>query len=132
NLRERPQTHLNCASSGDDNDGCGITDFAADVYGHSFNLIDGGVYAHLVGPTGIKIWHFPRASIPGDITAKTPNPANWGKPVAFLVITKTSEMGKGAGNVFPGGMSACVEAVANPINFVFAKWKLNYVSVYES
>ncbi|KAJ7805815.1 hypothetical protein B0H14DRAFT_3484669 [Mycena olivaceomarginata] len=24
---------------GDDNDGCGITIFAADVYGHSFNLI---------------------------------------------------------------------------------------------
>ncbi|KAJ7805985.1 glycoside hydrolase family 16 protein [Mycena olivaceomarginata] len=142
-----PTTHRSCASSGDDNDGCGITDFAADVYGHSFNLIDGGVYAHLVGPTGIKIWHFPRTSIPGDITAKTPNPANWGKPVAFwssstcdiashfqdqVITFDTTLCGDWAGNVFPGGMSACVEAVANPINFVFAKWKLNYVSVYES
>ncbi|KAJ7889338.1 glycoside hydrolase family 16 protein [Mycena olivaceomarginata] len=169
-----PTTHRSCASSGDDNDGCGITDFAADVYGHSFKphrsaehlghiKIDGGVYAHLVGPTGIKIWHFPRTSIPGDITAKTPNPANWGKPVAFWssstcdiashfqdqVITVGSSILPiksafdyvsltqrsaviGPEMFFPGGMSACVEAVANPVNFVFAKWKLNYVSVYES
>ncbi|KAJ7722479.1 hypothetical protein B0H14DRAFT_3623826 [Mycena olivaceomarginata] len=34
-----PTAHLSCATSGDDNDGCGITFFAADVYGHSFNLI---------------------------------------------------------------------------------------------
>ncbi|KAJ7820646.1 hypothetical protein B0H14DRAFT_2371943, partial [Mycena olivaceomarginata] len=34
-----PTAHLSCATSGDDNDGCGITIFAADVYGHSFNLI---------------------------------------------------------------------------------------------
>ncbi|KAJ7874315.1 concanavalin A-like lectin/glucanase domain-containing protein, partial [Mycena olivaceomarginata] len=59
-----PTTHLSCASSGDDNNGCGITDFAASAYGHSFNLIGGGVYAHLIEPTGIKIWHFPLTSIP--------------------------------------------------------------------
>ncbi|KAJ7255488.1 glycoside hydrolase family 16 protein [Mycena haematopus] len=139
--------HPSCASGGSDNNGCGVTLFGDAVYGHTMNLIAGGVYAHIVAPTGIKIWHFPRTAIPADITAKAPNPANWGKPAAFwssstcdigshfkdhVITFDTTLCGDWAGNVFPGGMSACVDAVANPVNFALAQWKLNYVSVYES
>ncbi|KAF7370506.1 GH16 domain-containing protein [Mycena sanguinolenta] len=142
-----PTNHPSCASSGSDNDGCGITSFASNVYGHTFNIIAGGVYAHLVSSSGIKIWQFPRTAIPADITAKTPNPANWGKPVAFwssstcdisshfkdhVITFDTTICGDWAGNAFPGGMSACVAEVANPANYAVAQWKLNYVSVYES
>ncbi|KAF7356494.1 GH16 domain-containing protein [Mycena venus] len=139
--------HPSCASSGSDNDGCGITDFAPHVYGHNFNLLAGGVYAHIVAASGIKIWHFPRTAIPADITAQKPNPANWGKPAAFwsastcniadhfkdhVITFDTTLCGDWAGNAFPGGMDKCLDAVEDPDNFALAQWKLNYVSVYES
>jgi hypothetical protein len=30
----------------------------------------------------ITIWQFPRAEVPGDITANNPNPRTWKKPIA--------------------------------------------------
>ncbi|KAF8216627.1 glycoside hydrolase family 16 protein [Mycena galopus ATCC 62051] len=142
-----PSDHPSCASSGSDNDGCGITDFGSDVYGHSFNEIAGGVYAHIVASNGISIWRFPRTAIPADITAKAPNPANWGKPAAFwssstcdisshfqdhVITFDTTLCGDWAGNVFPGGPDACATAVLDPSNYAVAKWEINYVSVYQS
>ncbi|KAJ7334248.1 glycoside hydrolase family 16 protein [Mycena albidolilacea] len=139
--------HPSCASGGADNDGCGVTDLSAHVYGHAFNLLAGGVYAHTVAPSGIKIWHFPRTAIPADITAGKPNPATWGKPAAFwssatcniaehfkdhVITFDTTLCGDWAGNAFPGGMDKCNAAVEDPDNFALAQWKLNYVSVYES
>lgn len=32
----------------------------------------------------IRIWHFPRGSIPRDIEAKEPDPDSWGQPVAIF------------------------------------------------
>jgi hypothetical protein len=72
-----------CASSGGNNAGCGFKDTDTRSYGHQFNLIAGGVYAHLWDNTGIKVWHFARTEIPADITARKPNPSSWGQPVAF-------------------------------------------------
>ncbi|KAK7025209.1 GH16 domain-containing protein [Favolaschia claudopus] len=140
-------SHLSCASKNGDNDGCGITDFSTHAYGHNFNMIAGGVYAHTVAASGIKIWYFPRTAIPADITAKKPNPANWGQPTAFwasstcdisthfkdhVLTFDTTLCGDWAGNAFPGGMSACNKVVQNPANYDLAQWKLNYVSVYTS
>ncbi|KAJ7180766.1 glycoside hydrolase family 16 protein, partial [Mycena filopes] len=138
-------SQTSCASSGGNNNGCGITDSSPNVYGHQFNLVAGGVYAHIVADSGISIWHFARDAIPADITAQKPNPDGWGKPAAFFassacpiaehfkdhVLTfDTTLCGDWAGNVFPGGPSACAAAVADPTNFALAKWELNYVSVY--
>ncbi|KAJ7642772.1 glycoside hydrolase family 16 protein [Mycena polygramma] len=137
----------NCAVGGGNNDGCGITDFSPHVYGHNFNLLAGGVYAHTVSDAGIKIWHFPRTAIPADITAQKPDPSGWGKPAAFFssatcdisshfkdhVLTfDTTLCGDWAGAAFDGGQTACAAAVADPSNYENAQWKLNYVSVYES
>ncbi|KAJ7066493.1 glycoside hydrolase family 16 protein [Mycena amicta] len=137
----------NCQSGGGNNNGCGITDSAPHAYGHDFNMIAGGVMAHQVTSSGIKIWRFPRTAIPADITAQKPNPDSWGKPAAFFssatcnigdhfkdhVLTiDTTLCGDWAGSVFPGGQSACSAAVANPKNYELAKWLLNYISVYES
>ncbi|KAJ7623142.1 glycoside hydrolase family 16 protein [Roridomyces roridus] len=136
-----------CASGASNNNGCGITDSRPAVYGHQFNLQAGGVYAHAVEASGISVWHFPRNAIPADITAQKPDPSTWGTPVAFfqsstcnvgnhfqdMVLTfDTTLCGDWAGNVFPGGPSACAAAVADPSNFQTAKWEINYVSVYQS
>lgn len=32
----------------------------------------------------IRIWHFPRGSIPRDIEAKKPDPDSWGQPIAIF------------------------------------------------
>lgn len=32
----------------------------------------------------IRIWHWPRYSIPQDIHEKNPNPESWGKPMALF------------------------------------------------
>ncbi|KAF7334141.1 GH16 domain-containing protein [Mycena venus] len=139
--------HSSCSSSSNDNDGCGVTDSGAHVYGHNFNAIGGGIYAHIVASSGIKIWHFPRNEIPTDIISRSPNPANWDKPVAFwssltcnisehfkdhVITFDTTLCGDWAGNSFPGGIVACTEAVADPVNYALAQWKINYVAVYEN
>jgi hypothetical protein len=73
-----------CASSGANNDGCGITNPDATSFGSGFNKQAGGVIAHRMDSSGIAVWWFPRASIPADITAGKPNPASWPTPVALF------------------------------------------------
>ncbi|KAJ7696559.1 glycoside hydrolase family 16 protein [Mycena rosella] len=136
-----------CASGDGSNNGCGVTVSSDNVYGHNFNIIAGGVYAHIVADSGIKVWHFPRTAIPADITAQKPNPDNWGKPAAFFASSScdisqhfqnhvltfdTTLCGDWAGAAFPGGPSACAAAVEDPSNYAHSKWMLNYVAVYES
>ncbi|OAF62421.1 hypothetical protein VC83_01276 [Pseudogymnoascus destructans] len=38
-----------------------------------------------VDDEGYSIWFFPHASIPADITAGTPDPSTWGKPLTYFV-----------------------------------------------
>jgi hypothetical protein len=42
------------------------------------------VYATEWTSTSIKIWHFPRNSIPQDIANKKPDPSTWGAPQAIF------------------------------------------------
>ncbi|GLB41672.1 putative glycosyl hydrolases family 16 [Lyophyllum shimeji] len=137
-----------CATINGDNTGCAFVDPDSRSYGKGFNLIAGGVFAHLWDSTGIKIWHFPRTEIPEDIIAKNPDPSKWKDPVAYwsasscdmashfyeqsLVLDTTlcGDWGKptyqGAG--CPG---TCAQAVMDPANYAFAKWKINYIAVYQ-
>lgn len=77
--------NLDCAI-GTMNVGCGYNPPASDVssYGDGFNAANGGVYAMEWDSDYIKVWHFPRGSIPSDIDAKKPEPQGWGLPQALF------------------------------------------------
>jgi hypothetical protein len=135
-----------CQSSGNSNAGCAITDTDDASYGHSFNLLAGGVYAHTWDSTGIKIWHFPRNNIPADIDARTPNPNSWPEPNAefssencdmashfqeHVLTFDITLCGDWAGNAYSsvvGCSGTCADAVADPQNFKceFALLVVNY------
>ncbi|KAF8630125.1 hypothetical protein AX15_003082 [Amanita polypyramis BW_CC] len=140
--------HDICASSDSDNRGCGFLDGNTTSFGRGFNIVGGGVFAHLWDNSGIKMWHFSRDQIPADITAKNPNPASWPAPVAFWssttcdigahffdhnLVLDTTVCGDWAGPAYgnSGCSGTCGQAVANNTNFLFAKWKINYIAVYQ-
>lgn len=138
--------HSQCASSGSNNQGCGFLDTDPNTYGHEFNLLSGGVFAHLWDNTGIKIWRFSRPNIPADITSKNPDPSTWGTPAANFPATNcdiashffehnlvidTTLCGDFAGATYgsSGCPGTCGQAVANPANFkceylLFNLWQL--------
>lgn len=137
-----------CASSGNSNTGCGFIDTDTRTYGKGFNLVGGGVYVHLWNKDGIKVWHFARNEIPTDIKNKMPNPSSWGVPAAFWstsscdmashfrdhsLVLDTTLCGDFAGATFSndGCSGSCAQAVTDPKNYRFAKWKLNYIAVYQ-
>ncbi|KAL1732601.1 concanavalin A-like lectin/glucanase domain-containing protein [Schizophyllum commune] len=137
-----------CAVGGNDNTGCFFTDTNDNSYGQPFNAAGGGVFAHTWQDDGIKIWHFARDSIPGDISSGNPNPDGWGEPVAYF-SSNTCDIGShfyehgltfditlcgdwaGATYSQAGCPGSCDERVANPDNFHDAKFIVNYVAVYQ-
>lgn len=137
-----------CASSNGDNSGCAVVSEDQRTYGKGFNMIGGGVIAHLWNGEQITFWNFPRGEIPQDIKSGNPNPASWGTPAAHFsssscdfkklfvdhsLVIDTTLCGDYAGATYEqkGCPGTCAEAVANPANFKFAKWKLNYIAVYD-
>ncbi|KAJ7579804.1 concanavalin A-like lectin/glucanase domain-containing protein [Mycena floridula] len=138
--------YADCAA-GATNQGCGVLDSSNTSYGAGFNKAGGGVLAHLWDDDGIKIWHFEGKNIPNDITIGKPSPETWGKPVSFFqnsscnmkshfykhsLVINTALCGDWAGNVYvsSGCSGTCATAVMNPKNFIYAKWKINYIAVY--
>jgi hypothetical protein len=135
-----------CAS-GAATTGCAMLDSDPRSYGEGFNNAGGGVFAHTWDESGIKIWHFPRAEIPADITSGNPDPSTWPTASAFF-SSQTCDMashfyqhqlifditlcGDWAGAVYgsSGCPGTCGDAVADPENFTNAKFKINYVAVY--
>jgi len=73
-----------CAFINGNNDGCAFDDPNTASYGKGFNLLAGGVFAHLWEKDSIKIWHFSRGQVPTDIDAGTPNPDSWPTPAAVF------------------------------------------------
>ncbi|KAF5361256.1 hypothetical protein D9758_010301 [Tetrapyrgos nigripes] len=139
-----------CTQSTTDQQKCGFDDASGGGWGQAFNNAGGGVYAHLIDEEGIKIWHFPRSRIPADVTNKNPNPSSWGAPVAqwgtddcdvlkritdHTLTINTSLCGSWAGDddvwATSGCPGTCADTVANPANFNDARWKINYVAVYQ-
>ncbi|KAF4972681.1 hypothetical protein FSARC_830 [Fusarium sarcochroum] len=153
NLFSGERLSLDCGV-GMDNVGCGFNPPESDKssYGDTFNAIGGGVYAMEWDSEYIKIWHFPRGSIPADIEAKKPDPRKWGLPQSLfggskcnvdeyfkdlklvLNINFCGDYGEGTWRDFETCRSlapTCREYVAkNPRAFQDAYFDVNYINVY--
>ena len=149
----------NCWNGTDANNGCGVKG-PPSTYGQTFNQAGGGVYATELRAEGIRIWFFPRASLPGDVAtsintgsndATHPNPANWPEPLADFpntdcdisghfrnqsIIVNIDLCGQWAGrdyNVPDNCPGNCEQFVtSNPSAFNEAYWALGRFKVYQA
>lgn len=62
--------------------GCYVAPSAANNAGTSFNSNGGGVYIMEWTSVAIRVWFFPRNSIPSSVTSGQPDPATFGLPDA--------------------------------------------------
>ncbi|KAJ6511907.1 glycoside hydrolase family 16 protein [Mycena vitilis] len=141
--------NLNCDGNIPGNAGCGITEWSKASYGPFFEAQGGGVFAMKWDETGIAVYSFYRSAIPHDITSGSPNPANWGVPVASLapeacdpltyfvnhsiIFELTRLPGDWAGNSYAtsGCPGSCATRLMDPSNFVNASWSINSLKVYK-
>jgi hypothetical protein len=134
------------------NAGCQIASSDGRSYGSGFNAIGGGVYATEWTSDAIRVWFFPRGSIPSDASGSNPNPAGWGTPMAMFsggcnidssfqnqqIVFDTTFCGDWAGNVWSSSSCAaqaptCQAFVQNnPSAFQQAYWSINSLKVYQS
>jgi len=129
--------------------GCGILMDDQRSFGYNFNTSGGGVYACELTPEGqITIWFWsrndPTYPPPSDLQNTNPNPDSWKvDPKNKLVFTpcpnifwnmqltlNTTLCGDWAGNVFPGGMNACLDYI-DKNDLPEAYWIINSVKVFQ-
>ncbi|PSK54774.1 hypothetical protein B9Z65_3863 [Elsinoe australis] len=137
--------------------GCSSSDPRTTSYGTGFNAQGGGVYAMDWTSSSIKVWFFPRSTIPNSIRSGNPNPAaDFGTPTALFqgscpidtmfydmsIVFDTTFCGDWAGAVYQGNgcpmttgqnsAQSCNSYVAkNPGAFSQQYWYLNYISVFQ-
>lgn len=78
---------LSCHGTEEGIGGCEIDDSRTNSFGTPFNTGGGGVYALEWTSTFIKVFFFPRNSIPQGTTGPlggSPDPTTWGKPAAIF------------------------------------------------
>jgi len=136
-----------CQSSEGSNAGCAFSDPGDNSIGSAFNQASGGVFAHLWDSTQVSIWRFPRNAIPQDITDGTPDPSNWGVPIAYwsgdscdlsthfrdhTIVIDTTICGGWASSAYSaaGHSGSCSDAVANATNYKWGMWKIGYIAIY--
>ncbi|KAF2013802.1 glycoside hydrolase family 16 protein [Aaosphaeria arxii CBS 175.79] len=135
------------------NAGCGIGSSSPFSFGTGLNAIGGGVYAMEWTSTSIKIWFFPRDSIPVDLKNNIPNPASWGTPQANFegggcnyekafgrqrLVINTTFCGDWAAAVWTSNptckalAASCNDYVANnPTAFRNSTWTINYLKTFQ-
>jgi len=135
------------------NAGCQISDVSNLTFGTGFNAANGGVYATEWTSQFIKIWFFPRGSIPGDISSGQPDPGSpaWGIPNSLFqgdfnmdehfqnlqIIFDTTFCGQWAGTDWNSSSCAslaptCDDYVTNnPAAFANAYWAINSLRVFQ-
>jgi len=147
----QPATNCNVkAPNQANNQGCSIKGLA-NSYGAPFNNNGGGVYVCEFTGNFIRMFFFPRNSIPGDIGAKVPNPNNWGKPYAnfelggqcpnshfknLQMVINLTFCGDWAGADFgsecPNDGTCANFVKQQPSAFKESYWSINYVDVYQN
>lgn len=152
---------MQCDEAFNYNSGCGVTATTPNTYGTPFNTNNGGPYPNTGGvyatewtSNAITTWFFPRGSIPADIKAGTPNPANWGLPQSNFVggsgcdidshfanhnvVFDVTFCGDWAGNAYTNNPTcmakdpSCHSYVANnPAVMQGAYWQVDSLKVYQ-
>ncbi|KAH8690217.1 concanavalin A-like lectin/glucanase domain-containing protein [Talaromyces proteolyticus] len=155
NNAQTGQTSATKCALSDGTTGC-VVKGTKGSFGDDFNALGGGVYAMEWTSQFIKIWFFPRDSIPASITAGKPDPSDFGTPMgdfqgscnigdefkAQKIVINTDFCGDWAGGVF--GSSGCTLSDAsnptascnayvgaNPAAFVEAYWEIKSIKIYE-
>ncbi|KAJ1557577.1 hypothetical protein HK405_015677, partial [Cladochytrium tenue] len=141
-----------CVAADNGNEGCSVQAATTTSYGSGFNSNGGGVYVTEWSTSAIKIWFFPRGSIPSDVAAGgatlTPS-SSWGTPAAdfplgsactashfssMQIVLDLTFCGDWAGSVFTcsgSGNAACQTYVGdNPSAFTEAYWSINSIKTY--
>ncbi|KIJ34801.1 glycoside hydrolase family 16 protein [Sphaerobolus stellatus SS14] len=135
-----------CNALVNSNGGCGVSAAEDNTFG-PIESKGGAVYAMLWDSVGIRVWNFARSEVPQDLTNGAPNPSIWPVPDAFwstttcnvddffndhVIVINTTLCGDFAGALYQsdGCPATCAEHIADPNNFTNAKWKINYVAVY--
>ncbi|KAJ5795289.1 Concanavalin A-like lectin/glucanase subgroup [Penicillium paradoxum] len=142
----------NCHNATAENSGCGVIG-GVDTYGQAMNNLGGGVYALELRTEGIRVWFFPRDSIPSDITSENPDPSTWGTALADFpstdcdiaahfrnqsIIVNIDLCGDLAAqpqfyDTLYHCPASCTSFVAhNPHSFVDAYWEFNSFKVYQA
>ncbi|RKF71255.1 Endo-1,3-beta-glucanase [Golovinomyces cichoracearum] len=139
--------------------GCVAENTNPNSYGTSFNEVGGGVYVMEWNNQAIKIWQFRHENVPQDLSAGSPNPSGWEKPVFSSaqgdcnidehfkdqrVIIDSAFCGNWAGqDVFwketscyksdPAKYPTCNSYVANnPGAYKESYWLINSLKVYQN
>ncbi|KAI2782453.1 glycoside hydrolase family 16 protein [Daldinia loculata] len=151
------QGRANCSPTLD-NIGCETVSPPSDTtsYGDAFNAEGGGVYALEWDSEDLKLWHFPRSTIPDNIVyahVLGPDPSTWGPPQAVFggsscspdkyffnmsLVLNINFCGDYAGKIWGKAdqcnrlAPTCEEFVAgNPDSFQSAYWDINFIDVYQ-
>ncbi|KAI0852586.1 glycoside hydrolase family 16 protein [Daldinia vernicosa] len=151
------QGRANCSPTLD-NTGCDTVSPPSDTtsYGDAFNAEGGGVYALEWDSEDLKLWHFPRSTIPDNIVyahVLGPDPSTWGPPQAVFggsscspdeyffnmsLVLNINFCGDYAGKIWGKTdqcnrlAPTCEEFVAgNPDSFQNAYWDINFIDVYQ-
>lgn len=135
--------------------GCSIDSASPSTYGTTFDRQGGGVYAVEWTSDAITIYFFPRTSIPGDISAGTPQPSLWGLPLAKFqpscrlddafqaqnIVLNIDFCGQYANSPFfynqnptctsQAGGSCTAFVRDNPGAFTGTYWQINQLKVYQ-
>ncbi|KAG9240915.1 mixed-linked glucanase [Calycina marina] len=135
--------------------GCGFGHAATGTYGTPFNAAGGGIYAMEWTITDIKVYYFPRKTIPADALTDSPDPASWPTPISWFhddggcdvpahftahrLVMNINFCGDFAGNadVFAAGScgkeaATCQEYVANnPKAFEGVYWQIQSIKVFQ-
>ncbi|CAD6570198.1 MAG: hypothetical protein CYPHOPRED_003797 [Cyphobasidiales sp. Tagirdzhanova-0007] len=104
----------NCDYNINGNQGCVFRDNSTTSFGASFAASGGGVFATLWDGNGVQTWFWPRANIPPDITAGTPDPDT-----------------AGAADIFAQTCSGiCTDLIGDPTNYDTAYFEIASIKTY--
>jgi len=141
---------LDCFNATAFDTGCKVVD--SDLsYGSGFKGNGGGAFAFLWDDEGMRIWFFPRSTIPSDLPTANPNPAGWGTPTAFYptstcdttkffgpqtMILEIDVCGNFAVDAFSQTCSSvaaeCTAVVPIASNFDDAYFEIRYITVFSN